>query len=156
MYTLQLQFIRIPHPNTDHHFQIFKGIDLERPTSNSRAWPQSWLYWFLLRWYAQHLNYMLRVLFLHIRIAGSPIQIKNILSYFFGCTKQLIINVHKIYVTYDTGNTNPQLNSCKSTHSMSNTPTECRFVYEIRMCLFTISHGYKHGLSAPRKSLFHK
>ena len=41
-----------------------------------------------------------------------------------------IIIVHKIYVTYNMGNTNPELQSCKSTHSMSNTLTECRFVYE--------------------------
>ena len=41
-----------------------------------------------------------------------------------------IIIVHKINVTYDTGTTNPELQLCKSTHSMSNAPTECRFVYE--------------------------
>ena len=39
--------------------------------------------------------------------------------------------LHKIYETYDTGYTPSDLNSCKSTHSMSNTPTECRFVNEL-------------------------
>ena len=46
-------------------------------------------------------------------------------------SKNQIINVHKSYVMYDTGNASPELNSCKSTHSMSNASTECRFVYEI-------------------------
>jgi len=46
-------------------------------------------------------------------------------------SKIYINNERKIYVMYDTVNTNPELNSCKSTHSMSNTHTECRFEYEI-------------------------